>query len=337
MKRICLLSLTITILAFAGGCSLGPKVEFLKGDNKIDVMIGQKYFTSYLYGGRPYKLLEGADKRDQGFLAKPVLFPVYSPSGIMVNRGYPLMEVEGETHDHPHHVGVFFSYGSNGEINGEDFWGNTYAPPEIKHIKVTEMTGGIGKGTLSTCSHWIGKTGKVLLEENRTMVFYGGKDEYTVDFTIYLTAQDEKVVFGDTKEGMFAIRVAPWLREDKGTGRYLSSEGDESPVGENIWGKRARWVRLQGEKDGKVVGVAIMNHPDSVNYPTYWHARDYGLFAANPLGQLAFQKGRKLENPQPYNFTLQPGQSGLFKFRLIIYEGPRTKEQLEQQFKDFTK
>ena len=316
---------------------MARKVEFVKSDRKINVMIGQKHFTTYLYGGEPYKLLEGADKRDHGFLAKPVLFPVYTPSGIMVNRGYPLMKVPGETVDHPHHVGVFFTYGSEGEINGEDFWGNTSAPPEIKHIKVTEMKGGAEKGTLSTVAHWIGKSGKVLLEENRTMVFSSGKDEYTIDFTIYLTAQDEKVVFGDTKEGMFAIRVAPWLQENTGTGRYLSSDGNESPVGENIWAKRARWVRLEGEKDGKVVGVAILNHPKSVNYPTYWHARDYGLFAANPLGQLAFQKGRKLENPQACNFTLQSGQSGLFKFRMIIYEGARTKEQIEQQFKNFTK
>ena len=323
-------------MGFVMGCNSGQKVNFVKGDKKIDVMIGQKHFTSYLYGGEPYKVLEGADKKDKGFLAKPVLFPVYTPSGIMVNRGYPLMKVEGESPDHPHHVGVFFTYGSEGEINGEDFWDNTSAPPEIKHIKVTEMTGGARNGTLSTRSQWIGKTGKVLLEENRDMVFYAQKDEYVIDFTIYLTAQDEKVVFGDTKEGMFAIRVAPWL-EEKGTGRYLSSDGNDSPVGENIWGKRARWVRLQGEKDGKIVGIAILNHPKSVNYPTYWHARDYGLFAANPLGQLAFQKGRKLENPQPFNFTLQPGQSGLFKFRLIIYEGPRTKEQLDRQFKDYTK
>lgn len=324
-------------MTFIAGCNLGQKVEFVKGDNKIDVMIGQKHFTSYLYGGRPYKVLEGAGKYDHGFLAKPVLYPVHSPSGIVVNRGYPLVKIEDESPDHPHHVGVFFTYGSEGEINGEDFWGNTTEAQQIKHIKVTKMVSGAGEGTLSTVMHWIDKSGKVLLKENRDMVFYAGNDEYTIDFTINLTAQDEKVVFGDTKEGMFAIRVAHWLREDKGTGKYLSSEGGQSPVRDNIWGKRARWVRLQGQKDGKAVGVAILNHPDSVNYPTYWHARGYGLFAANPLGQLAFQKGRKLKNPQAFNLTLQPGQSALFKFRLIIYEGPRTKEQLEQQFKDFTK
>ena len=104
-----------------------------------------------------------------------------------------------------------------------------------------------------------------------------------------------------------------------------------------MWGKRARWVRLQGEKDGKTIGIAVFNHPMSVNYPTYWHARGYGLFAANPLGQLAFQKAHKLENPRAFNLTLKPGESTFFKFRMVIYEGARTNEQLEQQFEHFTK
>lgn len=100
----------------------------------------------------------------------------------------------------------------------------------------------------------------------------------------------------------------------------------------NVWGKRAKWVRLEGEKDGKIIGIAIFNHPDSVNYPTYWHARGYGLFAANPLGQRMFQETRGVENPQAFGLTLEPGQSTLFKFRMLIYEGPRTAEQLEKVF-----
>ena len=181
MKKVIGFSIITALLVLAAGCNTGPRVKFVKGDNKIDVMIGQKHFTSYLYGGRPYKVLEGASKYDNGFLAKPVLYPVHSPSGIVVNRGYPLVKVEDESPDHPHHVGVFFTYGSKGEINGEDFWGNTTDAQQIKHIKVTEITGGAGKGTLSTVMHWINRSGKVLLEENRDMVFRAGKDEYAIE------------------------------------------------------------------------------------------------------------------------------------------------------------
>ncbi len=129
---------------------------------------------------------------------------------------------------------------------------------------------------------------------------------------------------------MFAIRVADWLSEEKGTGKYLDSKGN---IGEpNVWGKKADWARLEGNKDGKTIGIAIFNHPASACFPTYWHARGYGLFSADPLGQLDFLKGRNVENPQPLNFTLNPGQSALFRFRMIIYEGQKTAEQLEQAF-----
>ena len=135
---------------------------------------------------------------------------------------------------------------------------------------------------------------------------------------------------------MFAIRVADWLSEDKGTGKYLDSDGN---MGEpTIWGKKTTWVRLEGIKDGKIIGIAIFNHPTITCFPTYWHARGYGLFSANPLGQLDFLKGRNVKNPQPLNFTLYPNKSGLlFRFRMIIYEGQKSAEQLEKEFQAFAR
>ena len=162
------------------------------------------------------------------------------------------------------------------------------------------------------------------------MVFTAGEGQYAVDFSIDLTAQKEKVVFGDTKEGMFAIRVAQWLREKDGTGRYFSSEGDTGA--KNIWGKRARWVVLEGNKDGKEVGIAMLNYPPSTNYPTYWHVRDYGLFSANPLGQQVFTKTRKVDNPKPFHLTLEPGESAHFNFKIVVYDGKKSANQIEKIF-----
>ena len=301
--------------ANTAGCSARPKVEFIQGDNKIDVMIGGKYFTSYLYGDK---------------LTKPVLFPVCTPSGIMVNRSYPLIKVEGESEDHPHHVGVFFAYD---RVNNDGFWNNTTSPPQIKHIKVTDMTGGDDKGELSTTLHWVGKSGQILLVEKRDMVFQADNNEYIIDFSINLTAQDTKVVFNDTKEGMFAIRVADWLREAGGSGNYFNSSAEETE--KNIWGKRARWVCLQGKKDGRIIGIAVFNHPASVNYPTYWHVRGYGLFSANSLGQYVFERSRQQENAQPFQLTLGPGETAHFRFCMVIYEGAKTMEQLESRFEKF--
>ncbi|MGA2678366.1 MAG: PmoA family protein [Sedimentisphaerales bacterium] len=305
--------LAVTTLFFASVCMANENVRFVQDTNKIDILIGGNLFTTYRYGSG---------------LTKPILYPVKSPSGIVLTRSFPFENIPGESNDHPHQTGIFFAYD---KVNNDGFWNNTTSPPQIKHIKTTKMD----SGQLSTISHWVGKSGKTLLEEKRDMVFSAEANQYTIDFNITLTAQDEKIVFGDTKEGMFAIRVADWLSEKKGTGNYLDSDGN---IGEpNIWGKKATWVRLEGTKNGKTIGIAIFNHPASDCYPTYWQARGYGLFSADPLGQLDFLKGRNVENPKPLNFTLYPGQSALLRFRMIIYEGQKSAEQLEREFQNFVR
>ncbi|NIP25316.1 MAG: hypothetical protein GWN67_13245 [Phycisphaerae bacterium] len=315
-------------------------VRLIQGDNKVDVMIGGKLFTSYVYGDK---------------LTKPVMVPIRTPSGIEVNRRHPLTEIDGASDDHSHHVGIFFAVD---QVNGTNFWRNTSPPPQIKHIKVTELTGGTGKGKLSTIMHWTDNKGRVVLEEKRNMIFLAAENEneYAIDFSMDLTAKDTKVVFDDIEEGMFAIRLSDYLRQGHvkmnlkseqpipeesiaGTGTYFSSNGDLTA--RNIWGKRARWVALQGARKGKIFGVAILNHPASINYPTYWHVRDYGLFSANPLGQGDFQRQRPRQYRKnkviPLRLTLEPGETAHFRFLVIVYEGIRTNHQIEKRFKEFVK
>jgi len=336
MKRTALVLVVFELCAAALGNAGVPKVELVKGKNKIDVMVGGKHFTSYIYGTEH---------------TKPMLVPLLTPSGIEVTRRNPLVQLKGGSDDHQHHVGIFFAVDN---VNGTKFWNNAAPPPQIKHINTTEVAGGAGKAKLSTEMHWIDSGGNILLEENRTMVFLAGEneDEYAIDFSIDLTAKQTEVVFEDIEEGVFAIRVADCLREGNsnlilkpgrplpkesisGTGRYFSSNGDETA--KNIWGKRARWVALQGIRKGKVVGVAILNHPASINYPTYWHVRKYGLFSANPLGQGDFQRQSKYKKNlvQPLRLTLKQGQTVHFRFLVIVYEGIRTAGQVEKRFREF--
>lgn len=315
-----------------------PKIDFVKGQNKIDVMIAGKPFTCYVYGDE---------------MPKPLLVPVRTPSGIEVNRRYPLTEIEGGSMDHEHHIGIFFAVD---QVNGINFWKNTKAPPQIKHIEISDMEGGTGMGKISAVSHWIDEKRQVLLEEKRTMLFIAGEyeNEFAIDMSIDLTAKCPRVVFEDIEEGMFAIRVSDYLRESNpeispqpgkplpnesiaGTGRYFSSNGDVTA--KNIWGKRARWVALEGVRQGKVVGVAILNHPASINYPTYWHVRNYGLFSANPLGQGDFQRQRPKKYRKnkviPLRLTLEERETAHFRFLVIVYEGFRTNQQIEERFKKF--
>ncbi len=338
MKRTAVVLVVLVLCEAALGIPKDQSVEFIKSKNKIDVMVGGRLFTSYVYGNE---------------LTKPMLVPLLSPSGIEVTRRNPLTEMKGGSDDHQHHVGIFFAVD---KVNGINFWNNAAPPPQIKHIETTQVAGGTGKGKISAVMQWIDRNGNILLEENRSMVFLAGEneDEYAIDFSIDLTAMQTKVAFEDIEEGVFAVRVADCLREGdsnvilkprqplpeesvSGTGRYFSSNGDETA--KNVWGKRARWVALQGIRKGKVVGIAILNHPESINYPTYWHVRSYGLFSANPLGQGDFQRQSKYKmNPVlPLRLTLKQGQKVHFRFLVVVYEGIRTTEQMEERFREFAK
>ncbi len=307
--------LPLLLLFIVFDCTAAERVTFCEAENRIDVLVDGKLVTAYRWGGT---------------LTKPILYPLFTPSGLRVTRGFPLEKIEGEALDHPHHTGLFFTYD---QVNGNGFWNNIVSPPQIRHFEVTEKKSSGDCGVLAVRSQWISKDGAPLLEEVRRMTFRPGDDEIAIDFDIRLTALTDSVVFDDTKEGMFAVRVAQPLREEDQTGQYLSSNGD---IGEkNVWGKRAEWVRLAGHIDDRPVGIAIMNHPTSVNYPTYWHARAYGLFSANPLGQSVFESARGAADPQPFLLTLKKGASADFKFRVIVYDGVRTPEQLQERFKEY--
>ncbi len=310
-------ALLVGAVLLLAACSTTGGVKFVrKSDTEIEVLVNGKHFTTLLY--------------NKDNLVKPVFFPVYTSKGTMLTRGYPFMQVEGESQDHPHHQGIFFTYDN---VNGVGYWNRPEPPPWIKVKEIKRMEDGKDQGVLEFTAEWIAPDHKPQLREDRTVVITYGPNWRAMDFTMKLTALDTTITFHDTKEGMFGIRVAHWLRERGGTGHYINSEGAEKA--ENVWGRRAKWVALSGEKDGEHVVIAFFAHPNSVNYPPYWHARNYGLFAVNPLGQWRFQRDTGVENPQYLNFTLKPGESGLFRYKLVFYEGTLTKEQIDKMYEEW--
>ena len=107
----------------------------------------------------------------------------------------------------------------------------------------------------------------------------------------------------------------------------------------NIWGKRHRWVALQGIRGGKVAGIAVFDHPDSINHPTYWHVRKYGLLSVNPLGQGDFQRQQPdRKNPvKPFRLTLEKGQTAHFRFMIMLFDGVRDEADIEGWYRRYAK
>jgi hypothetical protein len=318
----------------------GVRVVANEAARRADVFVGDQPFTSYIWPET---------------IKKPVLTPLRTAAGTVVTRGYPLDPRPGERVDHPHHVGMWFNYG---DVNGLDFWNNSDAiKPElrhkygaIRHLKIKRATSGKDRGELEVEMEWVAPDGKVLLRENTTFVFHAGPNQRAIDRITRLTALDETVSFRDNKEGVIGIRVARQLEQPSNkpeiftdasgkatavpkldntgvTGNYRSSEGK---TGDAVWGTRGKWTMLTGKIAEENITLAILDHPKNPGYPTYWHARGYGLFAANPLGQEALSNGK-----EKLNFTLPAKESVTFKHRILILSGDTTPDNLESQYQRF--
>jgi Methane oxygenase PmoA len=270
-------------------------------------------------------------------LEKPVLYPIYAPDGEIITRGFPLMPRAGESTDHPHHTGLWFNYEN---VNGLDFWNNSFAiPADKKHLYGWIRTNGImqmksgKKGILEYSADWTDQQKNILLTETTTFIFSANSKERIIDRITTLSAKQD-VSFADAKDGLLGLRVAHELElpsaqpkkftDNKGnvtdvaadtvaTGNYLTSEGKQ---GDSAWATRAVWCLLYGKKNNDTISIAMIDHPNNPGYPTYWHARGYGLFAANPLGQKIFSNGK-----QVLNFSLKKGETVTFRYRIVIASG----------------
>lgn len=275
---------------------------------RVDVTLGGRPFTTYQYGA--------------AFVDKPVFYPIISPNGARINREYPMVTgVAGESNDHPHHQSLFFTYD---EVNGTNFWN-----PEQTGRRIVQRQVTIDGASFTAVLEWRDKDGLLVLEETKRVTFGGGPDVFWLDHDSTLQATRVPVTMGDTKEGAFGLRVNDTLKEAGGTGRYVNAEGLETEAG--VWGKPSRWVALRGavkdQAGSRDVTVAMYAHPASLNAPPYWHARAYGLFAANPFARQGYDPS------QPKRLTtLAVGDKVRVRLRLAVYSGQVDTARLERDY-----
>jgi len=254
----------------------GQGVQITQLTNRLRVEIDGKLFTEYFFKDVP----------------RPYLYPIIGPGESRMTRDFPMQKIESEEHDHPHHRSLWFAHGN---INGQDFWSESAESGKTIHEKFLEIKSGKKSGVIRSQNKWVAKDGAVVATDDRTIRFSGNAKQQIIDYEITLHASNGELKMGDTKEGTMAIRVAETMRlshgKDKpGAGHIVNSEGVRD--GET-WGKRAKWCDYFGPVNGKIVGVAMFDHPKNPRYPTWWHVRDYGLFAANPFGVHDFEKKPK--------------------------------------------
>lgn len=314
----------VLLAALACAAHVNAQVEIKPAESGVfEISINNQPFSSF-FAGPTYP--------------KPFLAPLRAADGTIVTRKYPMENVEGESRDHQHHRGLFIGYG---EIDGLNFWENEFqytsnAPKNFDPAKngkmildkVNEVKSGKKSGKIDATFRWTGPNGEDHLVEHRVMTFYAQPDLRTVDVDFTLTAK-RSVQFADTKEGFFAIRIADSMTEKNG-GVMTNSDGAHTE--KDVWGKKAAWVDYDGTVNGQKVGIAIFDHPDNFGFPTRWHSRAYGLFAANPFGAKDFDP----KGPAG-GHTMKAGESIHFRYRVLIHSGDRTGKQLEKDYAEFRK
>ena len=324
--------LLTTLLLFPGLAAVAlpshaqpEAVSFARQGNTIVVTIGGKPFTTYHFDPKT---------------AKAYLQPLRSAEGVIVTRGFPIGDTIPAGHEHdpslePHQRGMYFGHGN---INGFNFWaeevfskyygaGYHAAFGRMVFRRIDELRGGAASGTIRATFDLEGPDNKAFAEEVQQLTFSGDGNSRSIDCEFIVRADHRPVEFGDTKEGTFALRLAPEL--DAPTGTMVNSEGGHGEA--QIWGRRANWVDVDGVIDGHTLGVAIFDHPKSFRHPTYWHARGYGLLAANPFGLRDFYH----DPHQDGSYTIPVGDSIEFRYRVLIHDGNYQQGHVAEKYAEY--
>ena len=294
-----------------------PGVQIRQMPGKLRVEINGELFTEYIY--------EGANR--------PYLYPIIGPKGLAMTRNWPMKDAPGEEHDHPHHRSIWIAHF---DINKVDFWTDPSGKGRTVHDKFIEMKSGPDAGVIHAMNKLVLTNGTQIGGEETKITIHNVPGARLMDFEITLHASNGAIVMGDNKDGFFAIRLADSMRltrpasQPVGVGHIVNSEGIRDA---QAWGKRASWVDYYGPVEGNIVGVAMFDNPANPRYPTWWHVRDYGLFAANPFGIHDFES----KPAGTGDMTIAAGSSVTFKYRVYLHEGDEVQGKVKERFEEYAK
>lgn len=297
--------------------ALAAQVEVNAGNDEVAVMIGGRPATTFWYGSG---------------VTKPYLWPLRTASDIELTRRWPMRDQAGDPHDHPHQRGLWFAHSA---VNGIDFWNSdpSYHTPNMGRISVAKLAplrGGAHSGSVEAELFWKSPEGTELVRERRRMRFNDGTPR-TIDFDIELLAA-ARIVFGDDKDGVFGMRLARELEEPSATdplrtGVMIGSNGCRQEAA--CWGTQADWLDVTGQFGSAAAGVTVFDHPSNPRHPTYWHARGYGLLAANIFGVKAFTRDSHADG----SLVLDAGKALRFRYRVVLHDGVLAPKDLAKLYR----
>ncbi|MGE3310565.1 MAG: PmoA family protein [Limisphaerales bacterium] len=300
------------------GAVLEPGVQVTKGKDRVTITVDGDLLTELRFEGAP----------------KPYFYPLHGPGAVPLTRNYPMRtDAADEAQDHPHHRSLWFTHG---DVNGVDFWAEGANKGRVVQTEILEARSGPESGWVKTANRWVTADGKALLTDVTTFRAHRSPLGRVFDYEITLKASEGvDLTFGDTKEGTMAVRLAESMRlkpnkhyAGKPSGHILQNTGVKDDA---TWGKRAAWTAYSGPVNGKVMSVVIIDHPSNPRHPTWWHVRDYGLFAANPFGIHDFEK----KPAGTGNLVVKAGESVTFRYRFLLASGEASVAAINGAGRDF--
>jgi len=312
-----------------------------EAEQRVDVTIDGRPFTSYIWGSA---------------VTKPALFPILTPKGNPITRGYPVAPRPSERVENPNQVGLFMGYAN---INGIDFWNDAQNPSsvagaqygKIVHKAVNSHLSGKVAGHFEVENTWIGPDGSPLISETSRFTIEGNGTERSITRTVLFKAL-KQVTFKDDAQGFLAVRLGrelehkskipalltgpdgkPMAAPSMGgvpTGEYINSESLKL---DSIYGKRAEWLLLNGQIINEPLTVMMFDYPKNAGFPSYWSSTTTGLLAVNPFAHAVFSKGM-----EELNLKLAKGETISLKYMLRIQSGRQLAESDgERIFANFSK
>ncbi len=283
-------------------------VSFVEQGRRVRVLLDGKPWTTYVPDDGP----------------KPYFDPLIGPANTALTRAWPMREVAGEPHDHPHHRSLWFAHY---DVNKVNTWDENPGHGSITETARPTVVAGGPIGVIRTEDAWLDRTGKKVCTDERVVLFHATRTARVFDFAVTLKATNGPVRIGDNKDGVFGIRVAaPMAVTAHQGGTIVNSRGLKDKA---AWGQTAEWVDYTGPVAGSTMGIAILNDPSSFRYPTTWHVRDYGLFAANPFGWHDFGQA------QAGDYEIAAGESIRLAYRVILHEGSTEQAHIAALFEGY--
>lgn len=286
-------------------------VDLKQTGNRIEVKVAGKPFTTYYFGSD---------------VAKSYLMPLQTASGLVISRPFPNGNDASKgdpkaSSFEPHQRPLYFAHG---DIDGLNFWAESafakyyggHSRQAYGHMadpKIEQVGSGASPGQILANFALEDGNGRIIGNETQRFTFSGDDRARVIDCEFVLHANDGPITMGDTKEGTFGIRLGDDLSAPRG--QMSNSQGGHGE--KEIWGKPADWVNYTGKVSGHDVGILVFDHPKSFRHPTTWHARAYGLLAANPFGLREFTADPNKDG----SWTIPEGNSLTFRYRVLIYDG----------------